>query len=333
MCLAGGLASAGCAGHYLLAPNTASIGSGVAWFEPTVATDVRTLERWRSGVGPPIVSSAVVTSDRPIDRLTIVSWNTAVGDADVIAFVRALRTSIGPDAPVVLLLQEAYRKDSTVPHLLPVNASFAGRLGELRQGRPRDDVRAIADATGMSAYYVPSMRNGSPLVSDEDRGNAILASIPITRLSAIELPFEQQRRVAVAASVGGVTSQGRRWDLRVVSAHLDNMVGGRRLWVAGSEYARTRQARALVSHLSDTSPAVLAGDFNTWFGFRDRAYLETARAFPGAPPSDRRATFHGLLRLDHVFLRLPTLWHAASRRGNDRFGSDHFPLITTIDIR
>jgi endonuclease/exonuclease/phosphatase family metal-dependent hydrolase len=176
------------------------------------------------------------------------------------------------------------------------------------------------------------MRNGPPAVSDEDRGNAILSSLPLSDLTAIELPFERQRRVAVAATLSGTSSAGAAWTLRVVSAHLDNVAGMRRLWVAGSGYARARQARALVTCLSDSAPTVLAGDFNTWFGFGDRTYLETARAFHAPPPTDRRATFHGLLRLDHMFFRLPDGWRARSERGSSRFGSDHYPLIATIDL-
>ena len=45
------------------------------------------------------------------------------------------------------------------------------------------------------------MRNGRPPQTDEDRGNAILSTEPLADLTAIELPFEQQRRVAVAATL------------------------------------------------------------------------------------------------------------------------------------
>jgi hypothetical protein len=110
------------------------------------------------------------------------------------------------------------------------------------------------------------------------------------------------------------------------------MVGPQRLWFAGGEYARARQARALVSFLADADAAVLAGDFNTWFGFGDLGYTEIARAFPGSKPRDGRATFRNLLRLDHAFFRLPPGWHADVSRGNERLGSDHYPLISTITL-
>jgi len=323
----------GCAGNDRLLPGL-STGDGLTWFAPAESKDLGSLDRWRRSVGPALVvnkSSTVV--DRPVRRMIVVSWNIAVGSADVVAFLRDLRERSGADVPVVLLLQEAYREGAEVPVALDGDARFASRLGFSDGPEPhRQDIATIAETTGLNVYYAPSMRNGSPLSSAEDRGNAILSSSPLTDLAAIELPFERQRRVAIAATVSGVSAGGEAWKLRVVSAHLDNVAGPRRLWVFGSELARTRQARALVTYLADPGPTVLAGDFNTWYGFSDRAYLETARAFPRTVTSDRRATFRGLLRLDHVFFRLPTAWRANSQRGSSRFGSDHFPLIGTIDV-
>ena len=132
--------------------------------------------------------------------------------------------------------------------------------------------------------------------------------------------------------MSGLGADGQPWSLRVVSAHLDNVAGPRRLWLVGSGYARRRQARALVSYLADTTPTVLGGDLNTWWGFDDRAYKETARAFHAGLPDDRRPTFRGLLRLDHVFFRLPAGWRGHAERGPSRFGSDHYPLIARIDL-
>jgi endonuclease/exonuclease/phosphatase family metal-dependent hydrolase len=321
-----------CAGNYRLAPRLANA-DNLTWLAPTVPSDLRSLDRWRRSVGPPLIASRSMATSPPAARLVVVSWNTAVGSADVVAFLRDLRMRCGADVPVVLLLQEVYRKGPDVPHAPGDGARFASRLG-LAWGEEdrRADIATIAAASGLDVYYAPSMRNGSPGTSDEDRGNAILSSIRLSDLTAIELPFERQRRVAIAATVSGVTTAGASWTLRVVSAHLDNVGGARRLWLFGSELARTRQARALVSYLAGTAPTVLGGDFNTWFGFSDRAYRETARAFRAPMPSDRRATFRGLLRLDHVFFRLPEGWRARTERGSSRFGSDHSPLIATIDL-
>jgi endonuclease/exonuclease/phosphatase (EEP) superfamily protein YafD len=37
------------------------------------------------------------------------------------------------------------------------------------------------------------------------------------------------------------------------------------------------------------------------------------------------------MRLDHVLARLPEGWRAATRRATTRYGSDHYPLVTTIE--
>jgi endonuclease/exonuclease/phosphatase (EEP) superfamily protein YafD len=109
------------------------------------------------------------------------------------------------------------------------------------------------------------------------------------------------------------------------------MAGLKRLWVA-SELGRVRQTRGLLQQLEHQTPLVLGGDFNTWFGFADEAFREAARAFPRTRVTDRRATFRGLLRLDHLFFRLPEGWSADFHRADKNYGSDHYPLIATIDL-
>lgn len=322
VCLA---ALSGCTGGYALARLEIPDGA-IAWLSPVVSADRASLARWRAAVGAPVVPAPSTAAPSRSGELTLVSWNTALGEGDVVAFVRGLPAA-SQRQPVVLLLQEVYRRGPAVPQLLTIEAAFAKRLGGAQPGGRASDVDAIAAAVGMTAYYVPSMRNGGR-ESDEDRGNAILSNIPITGLTAIELPFEKQRRVAVSAEIAGMKSDGTPWRLRVASAHLDNAVP-RRAWL-GSEYGRARQARALVAAFRDDTPTVLGGDFNTWFGFSDQAYFETALAFPQSVNTDRRPTFRGLLRLDHVFYRIPYAWRATLRRGDHRFGSDHFPLIGTI---
>jgi endonuclease/exonuclease/phosphatase family metal-dependent hydrolase len=321
----------GCAGAHTLArlddamQAASSVATPIAWYSPAVPDDREALARWRARVGPPVVRPASSWLGSRADDMTVVSWNTALGEGDVVAFVGGLRRE-SPRRPIVLLLQEVYRRRTPVPGALAAKAAFAGRRGGAAGGAERTDVEAVAAQLGMGLYYVPSMRNGGD--SDEDRGNAILSNVPLEQLEAIELPFERQRRVAVAATIQGTTTGGRSWRLRVVSAHLDNAIT-RRWWIA-SEYGRARQARGLVALLEGELPTVLGGDFNTWFGFADQAYVETARAFPQTPTADRRSTFLGMLRLDHLFYRLPAGWQARSRRAESRYGSDHSPLIGTV---
>ena len=322
--------SQGCVGrHALSARDMDGLAAPVRWFTPGDTADAKTLDNWRMSVGPPVIIAAG-QAPATVDSLTVVSWNTALGAGDVEDLVRRLQRE-APAHAVVLLLQEVYRGGSEVPTLLAPAAAYASRLTGRRLDGRRDEIESIASRLGMSAYYVPSMRNGAPLVSDEDRGNAILATLPLTELTAFELPFERQRRVAVGATLRGRRSNGQPWMMRVVSAHLDNMSGMRRLWIA-SEFGRVRQVRGLVNQLDDDSTLVLGGDFNTWFGFADQAFRETARAFPRTRVTDRRATFRGLLRLDHLFFRLPEGWNADFRRADESYGSDHYPLIARIRL-
>lgn len=325
--LVGGASQACVATTSIVAFNTAeSVSSrarSVAWFGPNDREDGASLTRWRESVGPPVTPEATLDA-APHDAITLVSWNTAVGDADIVSFVRSLPPS---NRPLVLLLQEVCRGGSAVPALLDLHAGFAGRLGGPSDLQSRH-IDEIGRQLGLHVYYVPSMRNGGP-TSDEDRGNAILSSLPLTDLRAVELPFERQRRVAVAATLNGYSSTGDPWRVRVVSAHLDNMASVKRAWI-GAEYGRARQARSLASLLDDDVPTILAGDFNTWFGFSDQAYAETARAFPETQITDRRPTFRGLLRLDHVFYRLAPGWRAEFQRGSSRYGSDHYPLVGSL---
>jgi endonuclease/exonuclease/phosphatase family metal-dependent hydrolase len=322
--------ASGCASSYQLVPAAAEFSHpslGLSWITPAEPGEARTLSRWRSGVGPPVVSVASpAVAPVAVEALTIVSWNMALGAGDVGALYRDLR-SAHPGHGIILLLQEAFRGGEEVPSSRQ-GVAFAPRI---RRGSPDREIEELARTLGMSLYYVPSMRNGAPGQTDEDRGNAILSTLPLDQLTAIELPFERQRRVAVAARVSGVTAGGTPWQLRVASVHLDNRVGMNKVWI-GSEYARTRQARGLRDALEGDEPLVVAGDFNTWFGFADAAFRETQRAFPQTVVTDRRRTFLGLMRLDHVFYRLPSGWGAQVRRAESRMGSDHHPLITTVTV-
>lgn len=327
LCLTAALAVSGCGGAHSLTAlgNVPTSPVPISWLSPVQLRDGASLGRWRSAVGSPLVELVNTHSgSAAADALTIVSWNVALDEGDVVQLVRELEAR-HPERPVVLLLQEAFRSGDDVPDST-LNSAFASHLGRCNLQR---EVDVVARTLGYALYYVPSMRNGRDA---EDRGNALLSSMPLSDLSAIELPFENQRRVAVAATIQGMTKTGEPWKLRLASVHLDNLVGARNGWIA-TEYGRARQARGLREALAGDEPLVLAGDFNTWFGFSDQVYRETARAFPQTRVRDRRKTFRGLLRLDHVFYRLRSGWSADVQRGESALGSDHYPLITTITFR
>ncbi|HET7220757.1 MAG TPA: endonuclease/exonuclease/phosphatase family protein [Vicinamibacterales bacterium] len=319
------LATGACASRHALAPRPTAEVAGIAWLAPAEESDRASLDRWERVVGPPVVH--VRQGAPPQEReLVLVSWNAALGEGNVVALVAdLLRTDA--ERAFVLLIQEAYR-GGLATTAAASNAAFARRHG----GR-LPDIVAIAERFRLNLYYVPSMRNGAPAQSDQDRGNAILSTLPLEELTAIELPYERQRRVAVAATVRLRSSDGELHALRLVSAHLDNRVGARRLWFPGGLFARARQARALVEALRDEDAAVLAGDFNSWLGFGDIAVRETLEDFPDTPLTDGRPTFRNLLRLDHLFARVPDGWSISSTRGSRRYGSDHWPLVATIRAR
>ena len=317
----------GCTGAHALARRDLAGVTGVSWFAPAAMHDQSLLSGWAAAVGPPVIRSGTATVATG-DTLRVISWNTAIGAGDLSRLIREERTA-HPRAPLVLLLQEVYRGGPEVPKTGSA-LRFAGRLGEGLADRA--EIEAVADSTGLNLYYVPSMRNGAPWDSDEDRGNAILSTLPLEDLAAIELPFERQRRVAVAATVSLPRPNAAPVRVRVVSVHLDNMVGAGRGWILGGEFGRLRQARSLVELLRSDDVVIVGGDFNTWFGAAEAAYREIRKALPDCGTADTRATFLGLLRLDHVFFRIPDGWTAAFDRAAERYGSDHYPLLATVRV-
>src|SRR6185503_7542935 len=89
----------------------------------------------------------------------------------------------------------------------------------------------------------------------EDRGNAILSTLPLSDLTAIELPLERQRRVALGATVTVTPPGGSAIPLRLVCTHFTNMVL-HHLFVL-SESGRLRQARALTKALPAGGPLIV----------------------------------------------------------------------------
>jgi endonuclease/exonuclease/phosphatase family metal-dependent hydrolase len=307
-------------------------GAPVRWLRVGADNEVPALNRWNAGVGPPFVMAQPAVS-APAQVPVVVSWNTHVGAGDVDTLVADLRSGKLTGKPVssfLLLLQEVYRSGKDVPSKEAGRAAWAKLIKPSRLAGPREDIAAIAQRLKLNAFYVPSMRNGAPLITDEDRGNAIMSTLPLSELTAIELPLESQRRVALQATITLAPPGRAAVPLRVVCTHFTNMVL-HHLFVL-SESGRLRQARALRRVLPAEGPLIVGGDFNSWFGYRDAAFKELAAVAPPAATDDRRATF-GPMRLDHVLLRLPEGWRASVRRLDSKYGSDHYPLIAVVETR
>ena len=295
--------------------------------------DGRQLSRWCRAVGGPVyVAQPALTEHLPpsLDELVVVSWNAHLAEGELDDLIAQLRsgalTNGRPVAHFVLLVQELYRNGDAVP-------AFDARDRSAFAIKPSDpetrDIDDHAAALGLSMLYVPSMRNGPEL--REDRGNAIISTEPLTDPLALELPLARQRRVALGAAITVATPNGPR-RLELLDAHLEPLSSPKTLWVFKNP--RGKQVQAILDLLAtprfvDPSVAgvVLGGDFNTVrSGDGERAY-RLARAWSrGMAREDNRDT-HLMGRLDYLFFRLGDGWSASTRRLDERFGSDHYPVI------
>lgn len=306
--------------------------TGVRWIRTAPAREREPLDRWCAAVGPPARIDARQPQDVFSAPFAIASWNDHVGAGDVDAFVADLRSGrLTGGLPIngfVVLMQETYRAGDAVPGVHGDAVRWASAEQPPGPDGSRDDIVAAARRLGLSAVYIPSMRNGTPGATDEDRGNAVLSTGPLTDVAGIELPLERQRRVAIQATVRLRDADGTVAPLQLVNTHFTNMVM-HHLWLL-SESGRYRQAHALAGVLPRDGALVVGGDFNAWFGFHDAAYRELARGMRG-DDDERRPTF-GPLRLDHLLFRLPGAWRATVRRADSRYGSDHYPLVAVLDV-
>lgn len=276
---------------------------------------------WRDAVGPPVALDLAPPLAGPIRTLDVLSWNVAIGRGRLEEVLGRLDLR----RPLVILVQEAYRADDVVPEA----AGRRAHGGRLRLGE-RTDIRAVAEACGLSLRYAPSMRSAR---SRSDRGCAILATVALESARATELRALRQRRVAVAAQVAGLP-------LTFVSAHLDTR----------ARWTRTRrdQVASLAALLErEAAPdLVLGADLNSPWGARDPIVRQLARAGLRSAVHDGRwrHTYHGAVRLtlDHVLYRSAAdhIGGVSVRRLDERpggcgrliFGSDHHPLLATVEL-
>jgi len=313
----------------------------VVWIGPHDTRDRDALSDWCDTLGP-VVYDATPRSvrDRPIDWIAIVSWNTHVGAGDLDRVIESVRSGSftsgeRPDA-VVLLLQEMYRHSDSVPprRFDSARSVIPSRIANALHSRHEHDAWQFARERGFAVLYAPSMRNGLLADDPEDRGNAIVSTLPLSSPAVIELPLEHQRRAVAVATVSGRTSRGAAWSLRLADVHLDTALA---LTRGGPLTARRRQVDALISALTHELPftesTVVAGDFNTWLGDREPAIRALRAAYPQASTVRDGSTWSGPLglhsTLDHVFAA-GTLRSVRVQRLPDRFGSDHYPLLAVV---
>jgi endonuclease/exonuclease/phosphatase family metal-dependent hydrolase len=265
-------------------------------------------------------------------RLIVVSWNVHVGHGDIAGLIdsisRTERANGFGKPEFVLLLQEAFRQGDEIP--ASTGIKVPRRITPPKEGM---DIEDTARKLGWWMYYAPSMRNGDGLGKDaEDRGNAILSSMPLENVRAVELPFVTQRRVALTATVTDARNQPK---LRVAVTHFDTRAPLLKGWIFGGPAARNRQARGFVDALKESDaavqlPLIIGGDLNSYLA--SKSVIETVSGIaPHADCGDKPTHTLGL-RLDHMFANIPESWPGQCVRADDPFGSDHYPLVFSLNI-
>ncbi len=294
------------------------------WFAPDDPRERARLDAWCAGVGGAIQTTAAAAAPETIgiEDITFVSWNVHVGSGDIRAFVKDLtsgnHTAGRPVRHYVLMLQEAVRTDGAPP--LTGGASGAARIRAHAPVAPIDIVQ-IGRELGLSLIYVPSMRNGASAGDPaEDRGSAILSTLPLSEPMAIELPGERQRRVVIIARAASVS---------LAVLHLDALGGGRRLRIFWTPWMRDVQVRSTAGLLPE-GPLVIGADLNTWHGRDELAARFLGGLFRATPLSiDRHGL--GLRVLDYMFFRAGPDRRAYYRQVEHRYGSDHRPLVGWVE--
>lgn len=300
------------------------------------------LANWHGNIGKPVALDLAPPAPPVITGIDVLCWNVAIGKGHLDELISRLHSNemgcIGtdPQRPLVLLLQEAYRADPTVPEH-PID-HFHG--GHVPVGTRRDIVDFAAEHK-LSLRYAPSMRNGH---HRSDRGNAILSTVEIGGGRAFVLPYIQQRRVVVKIELEGLP-----W-LTFVCAHLDT--AGRLPGTRLSPFAgRAAQSSEMIRRLNDMNGPqnfILGADLNTAVGTRDPAFRVFLKAgLIRASGSELiRHTFHGprplRLLLDHLLYRSPDkridrceVIRLDEVPGDNRraiFGSDHHPLLARLTL-
>jgi len=328
----------------------------VSWYYPDTEGDNRQLQAWCVTVGPTVVSfvpDAHFGTLQRGDTLTIAVWNSNVGAGDLQGFLKrelglrcsASASSLDPGAPqFALLVQEAFRRSADIPTDPPGGVMPPAVAEEPRPG-PRTDTIEIAEECGLSLVYVAAARNGSQEREGmrEDKGVAILSTLPLSDVIGIELPFEASRRVAIAATVHDAGGDS----LRLVNVHFISSAGPARVLTTGND-SRPRQAAAAVDALRRAEAeragglpeldypmsTVLAGDLNTWSD-AETALLQLREYFPDSPPPLEVPT-RGRFPTDHLLFRSsgtpgsPRLLEGSYQRIEDRYNSDHHAVLARV---
>jgi len=325
----------GCERAIFYGPAPAPAG-GIQWISPAGDGDRDDLARWCRTVGPALVApqSARVES-APVHRFAVVSWNQNVGRGDLRRLIADLQAgSLTGGEPVdefVILLQEVYRAGNDIPVRPPASAPVPpGKRGPGPEGSRREDIRTLARSLGLGFFYAPSMRNGreAPDEAREDRGNAILSTMPMEGFRVVTLPHERQRRAAVLATIAVPGDDASNAPIEIASLHLD-------VWPAIlpsllDPSRRNRQAGGfLAAGPVEGSPVILGADLNAISANDPQVQLFRAR-WPEWEESSPCRT-RGPFCTDYLFTGDLRGWLVSPYRVvPESYGSDHLPLVAVL---
>jgi endonuclease/exonuclease/phosphatase family metal-dependent hydrolase len=275
-----------------------------------------------------------------LSDLAIVSWNVHLGAGDIDALIHDLRRGRldgRASNAFVLLLQEVIRAGPDLPDSPGEETRVGRRLTAGPEDREMRSIDVVARRNGLYLLYVPSARNGRGGSPAEDRGNAILSTVPLQKPTALEFPVERQRRVVVSAGIILGAGPGEPMELELLNVHLDLRARWREFYRSLGD-VRADQARLVASIYAGEGPAVMGGDLNTWFGGpREAAVRILHQEFPLPETHLDRHTLSfpeplpGLV-LDHLFFRLPDGMRVSSQVVGHRYGSDHHPVLGRITV-
>ena len=303
----------------------------LSWITPRGSDDKKKLDLWCDTIGPALLRSPQEPGPSRKGRIIVVNWNVHLGNGNVVELIDELTADerkAGRGEPhFVFLLQEAFRRGIDVPSEIRSDVGVPGRIPS-----SADDIEALARKLDWWMFYVPSMRNGKQSgAAAEDRGNAILSSLPLEGLEAIELPFSVQRRVAITATVH---DRDRAHRFRVTSVHLDTRAPLNGGFIFGASAARNRQAKWVAEVIAGPSSEglslIVGGDLNSFWGAFESSVDTLVKVAPQVDCGGK-ATHKFGFTLDHIFARFSSLLAPVScRRPDNRFGSDHYPLILSL---
>lgn len=317
------------------------------WYVPSDTDLTSRADRWCRSVGPPVFVPEPAVRFEPWatdEPLVAIAWNVNGGSGDLYRFFRrelsldcaSAAPYTGP--PVVLLVQEAFRRSGDVPPTTDRDV-IPPRMQEPERRGARDDIVTVAARCGLSLAYVAATRNGPEAYEGlrEDKGNAVLSTLPLADPIAIELPMVAQRRVTVGATIFLPSGE----PLRVVSLHFNNYPTPWHFVRSGGS-TRTQQARTSLDGLrrfeaardgAMNAPAIGGGDLNTsTTGETALRYLRDW--FDDSPPFHGEPTRSGF-PTDHLLLRgagMLAVDRASYRRIDDDYGSDHHPVALHLRL-